>query len=58
MSEDEGKFAVPGPESMESEETLARDERGDDGDPVPPASAPKAPYPRRSLLGRLLDRFR
>lgn len=58
MSEDEGKFAVPGPRSMESEETLAQDERGEEGKPVPAPASPKAPYPRRGLLGRLLDRFR
>jgi hypothetical protein len=58
MSEDEGRFAVPGPQSMESEETLSQDERGEEGKPAPPPAPPKAPYPRRSLLGRLLDRFR
>lgn len=58
MSEDEGRFAVPGPQSMESEETLSLDERGDEAKAVPPPATPKAPYPWRSFLDRLLNRFR
>lgn len=50
---DEPRFAVEGRESMESEETLSRDELGRAGEPVPPASTPPAPYPRQSLLERL-----
>lgn len=58
MNEDEGRFAVPGPKSIESEDTLSPDERGEEGKPVPPPAPPKSPYPRRSFLDRLLDRFR
>jgi len=36
-------LAVPGPESHESEETLSPDERGTQGQPVPPPAEPKQP---------------
>jgi hypothetical protein len=49
---EEGRFAVPGPASAESPETLSPDERGVDEKP-PPAAPPKAPYPRRGLLARI-----
>lgn len=41
--ESDGKLAVPGPESHESEETLSPDELGTEDQPVPPASEPKEP---------------
>jgi hypothetical protein len=49
---EEGRFAVSGPASAESPETLSPDERGVEESPPPPAP-PKAPYPHRSLLERL-----
>jgi hypothetical protein len=56
--DEDGRFAVPGPESHESEETLSADERGAAGEPVPKPEVPAEPYPRRSLLDRLLGRRR
>jgi hypothetical protein len=45
--EDEGRFAVPGRESHESEETLSEDERGVPADaPRPAPSEPKQPAPK------------
>jgi hypothetical protein len=41
--EAQGQFAVPGPESHESEETLSPGELGTEDEPVPPASEPKGP---------------
>jgi hypothetical protein len=38
-----GRFAVPGPESHETDQALSPDELGDDDQPVPPASEPKQP---------------
>ena len=49
---DEGRFAVPGPASAESPETLSPDERGGAEKPPPPAP-PKTPYPRVGLLARI-----
>ena len=49
---EEGPFAVSGPASAESPETLSPDEPGVEEKPAPPAP-PKAPYPRRSLLERV-----
>jgi hypothetical protein len=44
---EEGRFAVPGPESHESEETLSPDERGEDEDaPLPGPAEPKQPSPK------------
>jgi hypothetical protein len=46
--EDNGKLAVPGKESHESDETLSPDERGEPDDaPVPGPSEPKQPSPER-----------
>jgi hypothetical protein len=46
--EDGGRFAVPGPESHESEETLSPDERGAmENQPLPGPSEPKQPSPER-----------
>ena len=45
MSEDDSTFAVPGEESHESPETLSEDERGEEGQPLPPPSEPKSPSP-------------
>jgi hypothetical protein len=42
-NEGDGKFAVPGQESHESDETLSPDELGTEDQPVPPASKPKEP---------------
>jgi len=52
MSENEeeraGRFAVPGAESAESEETLSPDEKGTEEEPVPPPTPPSGPpRPRR-----------
>ena len=45
--EDEGgRFAVPGKESHESDETLTQEERGEDPRRTPPPSEPKEPTPR------------
>jgi hypothetical protein len=41
-----GRFAVPGEESHESEETLSRDERGEEDEPLPPRSEPTQPAAR------------
>jgi hypothetical protein len=44
--EDEGgTFAVPGKESHEDPETLTREERGEEDEPLPPPSEPKDPTP-------------
>jgi hypothetical protein len=47
--EDESRYAVPGPESHESEDTLSPDEKGEPPDAVPPPAPPKTPHPKRSL---------
>jgi hypothetical protein len=51
--EESGRFAVPGPESHESEETLSEDERGAVEAPAPAPQPPRAPYRRRGFLHRL-----
>jgi hypothetical protein len=44
--EDEGdRFAVPGKESHEHEDALSPDEKGEEGQDVPPPSEPKDPTP-------------
>jgi hypothetical protein len=40
---EQGRFAVPGPESHESDETLSPDELGVEDRPVPSSSEPKQP---------------
>ncbi|HYX88378.1 MAG TPA: hypothetical protein VE753_03325 [Gaiellaceae bacterium] len=44
---EQGRFAVPGRESHESDQTLSPDERGTEGEPVPPPNEPKQPSPTR-----------
>lgn len=41
--DEDGGLAVPGPDSHERDETLSPDERGTEGEPVPPPSEPEAP---------------
>jgi len=41
--EERGRFAVPGEDSHESEETLSPDERDDDGGDEPPPGTPVEP---------------
>ena len=45
--EDEGTWAVPGPESHEHPDALSPDEKGEEDAPVPPPSEPKQPAPPR-----------
>jgi hypothetical protein len=54
--EDESRYAVPGPESHESEDTLSPDEKDEQPDAVPPPAPPKTPYPKRSRPDELLKR--
>lgn len=51
-----GRFAVPGPESIESQETLSRDELGRTHDPLPPSSPPISPP--RGFFARLVRSLR
>jgi hypothetical protein len=39
----QGRLAVPGPESHESDQALSPDELGNEDQPVPPPSEPKQP---------------
>ena len=43
--EDDGKLAVPGVDSHEDPETLTREERGEEDEPLPPPSKPKEASP-------------
>ena len=58
--EEKGRFAVPGPESHESEESLSLDERGAEGGPVPPPSEPVEPASptQQSLWDRIMAKLR
>lgn len=38
--EDESRYAVPGPQSIESEDTLSPDQKGEPPGPVPPPAPP------------------
>jgi hypothetical protein len=40
---EQGRLAVPGPESHESDQALSPDELGTEDQPVPPPSDPKQP---------------
>jgi hypothetical protein len=40
---EQGRFAVPGQESHETDESLSPDELGNEDRPVPPPSEPKQP---------------
>jgi len=44
--EDESRYAVPGPQSIESEDTLNPDEKGEPPGSVPPPAPPTSPYPK------------
>jgi hypothetical protein len=46
--EERGRFAVPGEDSHESEETLSPDERGEDEEQPQARSEPKQPAPRKN----------
>jgi hypothetical protein len=48
---EQGRLAVPGPESHESDQVLSPDELGTEDQPVPPPSEPKQP-PATPLAAR------